>query len=54
MEDTATVGIELVSFDVASSDGQFLLMWLAMGLTCLMYALLTAFGLHNFIKYIIK
>lgn len=48
------MGIQLASFGVDSTDAQFLLMWIAMGLTCLMYALLTAFGLHNFFKYIIK
>jgi len=30
------------------------LMWFAMGLTCVMYAALTVFGLRNFFKYIVK
>ena len=31
-----------------------MLLWIAMGLTWVMYGLLTAFGLHNFFKYIVK
>ena len=46
--------IKLVSFDIADEEAQFVLMWIAMGLTCVFYALLTAFGLHNFFKYIVK
>ena len=48
------VTVKLLSFDVATEEGQFMLMWIAMGLTCVFYALLTAFGLHNFFKYIVK
>lgn len=45
---------KLVSFDVASSEGQFMLTWVALILTSLMYLTLTVFGLHNFFKYIVK
>ncbi len=47
-------GNMLVSFDVASSEGQFMLTWLALILTSTMYLVLTIFGLHNFFKYIVK
>ena len=43
----------LVDFNVADSEAQFVLMWLAMGLTCVMYAVLTGFGIRNFFKYIV-
>ena len=31
-----------------------MLLWFSMGLTCILYALLTVFGLRNFVKYIVK
>lgn len=46
--------IEFVDWDVASEESQFLLMWIAMGLTFCAYAVLTIFGLRNFFKYILK
>ena len=54
MAEPQQMGMRLVAFDVASGEAQFALMWIGMGLTCLMYAGLTAFGLHNFFKYIVK
>lgn len=47
-------GMKLVSFDVASKEAQFMLMWIAMGFTIIFYSLLTALGLHNFFKYIVN
>ena len=44
----------LVDFDTASSEGQFVLVWAALGLTSVMYATLTGCGLRNFFKYIVK
>ena len=46
--------VMLVSFDVASSEGQFVLTWVTVILTSAMYLLLTIFGCHNFFKYIVK
>ena len=46
--------IELLDWNVASSEAQFLLQWIAMGITFLFYLALTAFGLRNFFKYIVK
>ena len=45
---------ELLDFVTSNSEGQFLLLWMAIGLTLAMYAGLIAFGLHNFFKYIVK
>lgn len=48
------VGIKLVSFDVASEEAQFILMWISMGFTIIFYGLLCALGLHNYFKYIVN
>ena len=53
-DEKATAPVQLLSFDIANDEGQFILMWIAMGFTFVFYALLTAFGLHNFFKYIVK
>lgn len=53
-DEQATAPVQLLSFDIANDEGQFVLMWIAMGFTFVFYALLTAFGLHNFFKYIVK
>ena len=44
----------LASYDTITSESQFVLVWFAMSVTCLVYACLTAQGLRNFIKYIVK
>ena len=44
----------LLDFNTADSQGQFMLMWIGLGLTSLLYLTLTVFGLRNFFKYIVK
>ena len=44
----------LLDFDVQSSEGQFVLTWFSIALTCLTYTVLTVYGLRNFFRYIIK
>ena len=52
--ENADIGTKLLSFDVASEEAQFMLMWISMGFTIIFYGLLCALGLHNFFKYIVK
>lgn len=51
---SVTRPIVFLDYNVASKDGQLMLLWFSMGLTCILYALLTVFGLRNFFKYIVK
>lgn len=39
---------------MASSTSQFVLTWISLGITFLIYGALTIFGLRNFFKYIVK
>ena len=44
----------LLDFNTADSQGQFMLTWVGVALTTLLYFTLTAFGIRNFFKYIVK
>lgn len=43
----------LLDFNVASHENQFVMTWIAVVFTCMMYTVLVIFGVRNFFKYIV-
>ena len=44
----------MLSYDTSTGEAQFVLQWVSLGVTCLMYLAVIIFGLRNFFKYIVK